>query len=214
MLLARDLARDETLEAALDHVIETGELPLVVDPAKIEHLENRTADFGAAFGVNVRRVETTGHDREVAANGAAMPAVRKILALIGNALCLLTAEPDATHMAWPADTPPSLVDATRSAKTPKAKRAATSKRREAGFLPVRMLELGEEPRARRNVIERGEHEVATHWRRGHWRRQRQGPGLQAVRLAWIRPTLVRGDRDGETPGRVYVVHGTPEPDPG
>lgn len=50
--------------------------------------------------------------------------------------------------------------------------------------------------------------VATHWRRGHWRRQRHGPQNSMMKRVWIRPVMINpGDADPDRPGHVYVVPG-------
>jgi hypothetical protein len=50
--------------------------------------------------------------------------------------------------------------------------------------------------------------VATHWRRGHWRRQRYGPQNSLMKRVWLRPVMINpGDPDPDRPGHVYVVPG-------
>jgi hypothetical protein len=49
-------------------------------------------------------------------------------------------------------------------------------------------------------------QVATHWRRGHWRRQPHGPQNSLRKLVWLMPTLVNlGKRGEEVPGHLYLV---------
>jgi hypothetical protein len=54
-------------------------------------------------------------------------------------------------------------------------------------------------------------EVSAHWRRGHWRRQPHGTGLEETRLIRIRPTLVRRDKGDPAKGHVYEVGKSPSP---
>jgi hypothetical protein len=48
-------------------------------------------------------------------------------------------------------------------------------------------------------------ELSPHWRRGHWRNQAVGTLRAEHRLMWIRPTLVRKEkqREGEILGHIY-----------
>ncbi|HDR9174477.1 TPA: hypothetical protein QDB23_001690 [Burkholderia vietnamiensis] len=47
-----------------------------------------------------------------------------------------------------------------------------------------------------------------HWRRGHWRQQPYGSGLQEKRRIWIKPTMIHQDVEHhEPPGHVYVTGG-------
>jgi hypothetical protein len=48
--------------------------------------------------------------------------------------------------------------------------------------------------------------VATHWRRGHWRRQAFGPARSLRKLIWVMPVKVgsRDTADGDT-GHLYLV---------
>lgn len=47
----------------------------------------------------------------------------------------------------------------------------------------------------------------THWRRGFWREQPYGPGMQLRRRTWIRPTVVNAGNgnSAEIPGHIYVA---------
>ena len=53
--------------------------------------------------------------------------------------------------------------------------------------------------------------VRAHWRRGHWRQQRHGDGLEQIKRLWIKPVLVGGNREDSTsiPGRIYTTDTKP-----
>ncbi|TAF76845.1 MAG: hypothetical protein EAZ53_03210 [Bacteroidetes bacterium] len=48
-------------------------------------------------------------------------------------------------------------------------------------------------------------EVDPHWRRGHWRNQPFGAGLNQTKLIWIKPTIVRKDKGDPNGGHIYEV---------
>ena len=201
-----DLNKDENLDSALERAVKGGDVPVVADPASVERLETATRDFEREIGGPVRWAQVTGFEIEAEHNRLAMPTLRAIVAFVGNALCLLTAAPDATHTVWPNDASRSLVEESRTGKTTKRRRRATAQLLDCGFMAVRRLQLAQDGLTGADRSDEAYHgEVATHWRRGHWRRQPHGQGLTDRKLMWIRPTLVRGDRGADTKGRIYVV---------
>lgn len=48
----------------------------------------------------------------------------------------------------------------------------------------------------------------SHWRRGHWRKQRHGPQLSSIKRIWIRPVLVKAEVGEAKLGRIYNVSPT------
>jgi hypothetical protein len=83
--------------------------------------------------------------------------------------------------------------------------------RHGDFLTVNMVQdvLLRAAPAAAEVGEPGEptgRELRPHWRRGHWRHQRFGPGGAAVRLQFIEPVLIRADRAvGELAASSYAI---------
>ena len=78
------------------------------------------------------------------------------------------------------------------------------------FFPIKKIELNVTniDLAQRSDASTGG-EVSTHWRRGHWRRQPFGDGLQQIRLLWIKPALVRRDKGEPVHGHLYEVKQEP-----
>jgi hypothetical protein len=63
-----------------------------------------------------------------------------------------------------------------------------------------------QPRADHEPIPSGR-EMPPHWRRGHWRSQRHGPGNTLTKTIFVNPVLVRGDRAvGELAETVATYH--------
>ncbi len=195
----------ETLEAALDHAVRSGDIELEADPERIRRLRSG-AEEARKEGFAVRTPQTTGYERDAAFNSEAMPTVRHVLALLCNVLCFMTAEPEAAEAPrWPDDAPANLT-AQASGRRKSEVRTANAHLLEDGFMPVRLLRVAgfsEEP----SILDPAGAGVPlpAHWRRGHWRRQPFGPGRQDRRLQWIQPCLVRGDRGMPEHERIYLV---------
>lgn len=87
--------------------------------------------------------------------------------------------------------------------------------------PVRVLDARQRPSG--EADHRGDPEStkaspSTHLRRGHWRRQRCGPGRASTRLAWIAPTVVNPGHEGDWRETIWTlpppesIPDTPTPD--
>jgi hypothetical protein len=140
------------------------------------------------------------------------PVFRTCLNIIFNALCFISFRPEDITEEWDRDPPAWVIEAladTRDTRRARDRRfnarqiVATNdyarimvcgKKLFEQAAPVEGGGQGESPRA--------------HWRRGHWRRQRHGPGLTQIALRWIRPTLVKPDNGPIAEARIYDV----EPD--
>lgn len=48
--------------------------------------------------------------------------------------------------------------------------------------------------------------IEPHWRRGHWRNQKYGRGLNEKKLIWILPTIVNNQKEEPIKGQVYKVN--------
>lgn len=148
-------------------------------------------------GVNSRvRLDTTSRR---------FPVYRAALRLVVNALCYMTAYPDDVEASWPEGTPERLKAQTTSPKFKEA-RNAKSKLEALGYVPVHFCgRAWTQPAVPSSGT--GRKGVATHWRRGHWKRQPHGEGRKLRKLIWIMPTLVgREDAAGDDPlGHIYLM---------
>lgn len=100
------------------------------------------------------------------------------------------------------DTPPDQVVAWHT--QPQKRSKLHSRLTSDGYVIVRML--GKELTTPGAMRPGGT--VKTHWRRGHWRQQRLGPGRLRVERRWVRPTMVNADRPhDDMPGHLYTVGG-------
>jgi hypothetical protein len=198
----------DTVEAAIERATKSNDIALDAEPeaqaALIDGIRQAAED-----GYCIEEPITTGFERAAAFNVVALPTMRSVLALLCNAVCLLSVEPLAASPGWPTEAPQSLVDAALHGSTPKRRRTAMGKLAERGFFSARTLtlQLGAsdpaEPQA--DITTPSGREMLPHWRRGHWRRQAHGAGNLERRLSWIRPVLVRRDRGVDVEGHVYIV---------
>ena len=119
-----------------------------------------------------------------------VPSAAAAVALIGNALCYLSASPEVSTPDLPADAP--LVQA-RAAMTGTGtiQQRARAELLEQGISVIHWLGPNQAARSPSKST-RGESGVKTaaHWRRGHWRRQAHGLGGLERRLIWIAPMIV------------------------
>lgn len=126
-------------------------------------------------------------------------AITQLLNLVGNSLLYLTGEPPADQI-WQADAPADLVARAKGANG--AARKAGQALIKQGYTKIHFTSLpaGE---TGSNLLGGT---VRPHWRRGHWRRQRHGPGLQQTKIIRIRPTVVAGNRsDANATGRIHIA---------
>ena len=123
-------------------------------------------------------------------------------ALLVNALFYLEGLGAATPEPEPGrDTPPERVARWHQldgAKRRKERSAMTAD----GYAVVRLV--GAEVATAAATMTGGSRRA--HWRRGHWRMQRHGEGMNLRKRLWIKPVMVAaGHHDGqELPGHVYV----------
>jgi hypothetical protein len=158
---------------AIDRAIEE-------DLSGLEHAKQQMLE--------AHRSSTAGADVLIARVAEGQPAYRKAIRLVLNVMAYIKYyDSGELPSRWPMDAPTKLVtQAQQGAALAKAR--AESKLWNLGhskicFLGGDFLIPG---------VLRGQ-KVATHWRRGHWRRQAHGAGFQLRKLKWIYPTLVSGD---------------------
>lgn len=195
---------DQTLEELCDEAVRSNEIAVIPNQRAIKALHSSAEDAREA-GLEVTASDVTGYERASLFNRDALPNVRSVLALIANAICLLSTKPN-MHEAWPEDASKTKMQALREANTTRRTRKVSSSLAEDGIFPVRrvLINLGEPGSASDASVPTGL-EVEAHWRRGHWRRQRYGEDRADTRLIWIKPVLVRRDKGKPIGGRIYDV---------
>jgi hypothetical protein len=135
------------------------------------------------------------------------PAFRECLNIIINAACFISYKPEDITDEWDGQPPADLLVA---ANLPGKNSKGRVKQMEA----LREIANGDYTRIKlcgkalfpdqKDAAGTGKSPRA-HWRRGHWRRQRHGPGLMFVVLRWIRPTLVKKESGEPVETRFYDV---------
>lgn len=147
------------------------------------------------------------------------PVFRACLNIIVNAICFISFRPDDITDEWDIEPPGWVTDALKDTRDT---RSARDRRQQA----LRLLSTSNFTRIKvcgKNLfsVERHYTDAATgkgvspraHWRRGHWRRQRHGPGLTLVKPMWIRPTVVMKDNGPVVEARIYDVSSDQAPPP-
>lgn len=137
---------------------------------------------------------------EEAKEGALL--ARKALPLIFNTLFYLESLSEIPAQSVGRDTTPELTAKWEQSK-PNGRYKVASELTANGFTVVRLV--GKE--VADSVVNLGwRGEVRTHWRRGYMRNQVHGPQRSLRKRIWIKPTVVRADRDdaSDQPGHIYV----------
>lgn len=182
-----------------------------------EDLERQAREMGAPPGARIVSVQ-----RERAAEELALLQIRNgayvgMLRLVVNALCYLTAYPKDIAVRWPPGTPKAMLKELERAGTNRNEHRRVMTRLAAqGYSPVHLCgrQLEAELAAQEDVVFPGSADariVATHWARGHWKRQPYGPQNSLRKMQWRMPVLRRsrsteGDSDGEEPlGHIYLT---------
>jgi hypothetical protein len=132
------------------------------------------------------------------------------LALVFNCIAYLSSNPPGTEAEYSHGVPKSLIDKIAKASTPNKKRILTNQMERLGFTKVHFVR---DPSSHEPSIPTGK-TVRMHWRRGHWRSQPCGSGMIRRMLIWIRPCIVKPDKEKEnTPaGHIYKVSDENKPE--
>jgi hypothetical protein len=131
------------------------------------------------------------------------------LSLVFNCIAYLTAVPQVTEPEYPAGAPQTLIEKINKAGTPKKKSILSKNMDNLGFTKVRFVK---DPSPHENSGSTPTSKtVRTHWRRGHWRSQPCGAGMIRRILLWIRPCIVKPEKEKPNAlppaGHIYGVSG-------
>ncbi|WP_343699030.1 hypothetical protein [Caulobacter sp.] len=160
-------------------------------------------DFKAPDGWAVTLPREPMHVEIMTRFTASVPAAAIAVALVGNALCYLSAAPEVSEPSLPDDAPVVTAMALLTG-TPKVQQKARAELLDRGISVIRWLGPRQSPSASSGRGGGGGGRQAAHWRRGHWRRQAHGVGRLERKLVWIAPMMV-GTGQIEPRERVYLV---------
>ncbi len=196
-------------EMTINNTVELGIEDFLCKNAPSEENASTTIkrpDGTVSHGVDVRAKSRKHRIEEFRSQE---PAFRACLNIIVNAACFIAFRPDDIVDSWEGEPPEDVIAAANSTgdsrKSRDRKAGALQKIERGDFTRIKICgrdlfsddtrtdgkDHGKSPRA--------------HWRRGHWRRQRHGPGLAFVILRWIRPTIVKKDNGAVVEARIYDV---------
>ena len=137
-----------------------------------------------------------------------LPVLKRAMALIINALFYIAAEPNDVQEEWGSDTPASVIEALKIAKSPGQIRTLENTLKNAQYTKVKVVgkvfSTSIESRAIEEALGTGRH-LATHFRRGHFRQQAYGPERSLRKRIFVAPVVVNASNAGETPGRIYEM---------
>lgn len=100
---------------------------------------------------------------------------------------------------FPIGTPKYLLERLDKAHTKRKKEVARQALSQAGYTQVNIVGSSFKSPSK-NV---SNNTVEPHWRRGHWRNQPVGIGLNDTKLIWIKPTIVNSERGLPQKGKIY-----------
>lgn len=136
------------------------------------------------------------------------PVLRSATALIVNALFYISSDSNDVHEGWGRDTPEDAAAALRNARNAGEARTLENTLLKAGYSKVKFVGKGfaasSESQAIEEAVRTGKH-LATHFRRGHYRRQPYGPERSLRKRIFVAPVMVNATGCGEPPGRIYDV---------
>jgi hypothetical protein len=137
----------------------------------------------------------------------AIDLMKSAAALIVNGLFYLSEYRDDQKKQPGRDTPPSYELKWRISSTKKKKDNLLSKMQSQGYTFVNMCgtSIGNEVRSHTQA------NIATHWRRGHWRSQPHGEARKERKNIWIKPVVVGMDIEPPQRGHIYQAQTTDTP---
>ncbi|SRR6266487_447058 len=165
-------------------------------------IDPETARFAHERGITLlqKSPEETAQAKTVEERIADLPVFRQVLRLLINGLCYLSSPSREVVRRYPQATNQVLAQAAAAAREKRERRRL----RQEGYTEINFC--GESLEREYGTGITGK-ELFPHWRRGHWRNQACGPARSEHRLMWIRPTLVRKDKqsEGAVAGHIYRV---------
>ncbi|NHQ86830.1 hypothetical protein HA050_11940 [Iodobacter sp. HSC-16F04] len=131
------------------------------------------------------------------------PVLSRALSMAANCLCYLSAENAEVESGYPSEAPARLVQQTDSIKQ-KDRDRAKSKLASLGF---RRIHLCGRALAEKMGLSLNLANMPTHWRRGHWRKQRYGEKLAKTKIIWLPGVLVNAEKGSAAGGHLYIADG-------
>lgn len=134
--------------------------------------------------------------------------LHKALALIVNTMFYLAAEPDDIEDDWERGTPSEALEALRIATKANTIKNLESTLRNARYTKVRFVGRKFAQSVSGLQIQQAQdsgRKLATHFRRGHFRRQHYGPERALLKRIFVAPVVVNADASSDPAGRIYDV---------
>jgi len=129
--------------------------------------------------------------------------ILNVLPLLFNCIFYLTQYPESITEDFQKDTPKKLLDKLNTAKNNWSKKNAYRKIKENGYSRIKFVTSVVKSEKDINITGK---ELSQHWRRGHWRNQPFGQGLNSHKYIWINPTIVNKDKGDLDSGHIYEVN--------
>lgn len=98
--------------------------------------------------------------------------------------------------------PVHLKNKIEKANTKHRKELAESEAKQFGYSKIKLVG---NTFAKTNYCNNSTGEVASHWRRGHWRNQPFGKELTETKIIWIKPTIVNKAKGEPAKGHIYAT---------
>lgn len=172
-----NLERGRGLAECLDDALgDDGNIADNLDQVRTMMADRNPDDLELALAQITRRADQHGW-------------ISRHLALIANGLLYIDQCQSEIRRGWQPGAPADVVDVANSTRP--GARKADQRLRAAGWTTIRVCDIDNDGH-RRATEGDASRTIATHWRRGHWRRQRHGPGNEYVKLIRIRPTRIGG----------------------
>jgi hypothetical protein len=186
-----------------DKLAELREKAAEGDGEITEELGRKFAEEGLEMpaGIKIVKIFAKSAESETAMLMRRLPAYKKALRLVVNAMCYVTAYPDDVKDAFPSGAPDRILKTASLRIGSKEQKKALSKLEQLGFRAIHfcgqalLAKLGGEEGWSRGAG----------WTRGHWRNQAWGPKHSLRRLQWIMPFRTGVDDGNPEFGHLYMV---------
>lgn len=197
-------------DLCINESVELGIARFLEDNAPPPDNQSRTVTNPDGTTTFVEDVRAKSRLRRIQTFRDQEPVFRACLNIIVNAICFISFRPEDITEEWDREPPAWVSEALNDTRDT---RSARDRRQHA----IRVIASTDYTRIRvcgrnlfKDAIPGGESNgrgisPRAHWRRGHWRRQRHGPGLTLVKPMWIRPTIVMKDNGPVVETRFYDV---------